>query len=648
MLRKAFHVFPLSFSNQPQVWSAWLFLLFGSSSLSAQEATDTLYQLSPVQIEGTTLRADDEAFHTQTWSAAELRAEGAARVSDLLAQNSGIFVKQYGPGTLATTSLRGGSAGHTAVTWNGLPITSPMLGQLDFSLLPVGFVDEMRLEYGGNTALWGSGAIGGTLHLNNQVNFLPGMQVQARGTVGSWGMQDQFVSLQAASTHFASRTRVFRQRSRNDFTYQAFPGGPIQRLSHAAVAQTGALQEFFWQPKKDQRLSLHIWWQDVFREIPPTLVQTRSQATQEDQALRISFNWHKVLEKGALKVRGGLFREALNYRDEQIRLNSTSSFWTGIAEVERQRFIGKAHQLTLGLNHTWTQAEIAAYQSNPQQHSSAVFLAHSWQKGKWKWNGSLRQGIIDGKILPLVGSGALRFEVKPSLRLHMQAARNYRVPTFNDRFWNPGGNPDLLPESGWSQEGGFSWQILDKGWKVNYQSIVFNRNIQNWILWSIQEGDFFYSANNIAEVWSRGWEQKLSVEIPSSRSTWAFSASHHLTRSTYQTSLSFPVISEGDQLVYVPVHRLLGNLNYQREKWSLRYMHQFTSSVETLRFTQLPAYHIGHLRAQGIINWRKWSGEVFLAVDNVWNAAYQVIEFRPMPGRTLRVGVSTSFDQANH
>jgi outer membrane cobalamin receptor len=69
-------------------------------------------------------------------------------LGSLLQQRSGIFVRQHGPGMIASVTMRGTSAGHTAVFWNGLPINSPSLGQLDFSLVPVNGIDAATIHHG--------------------------------------------------------------------------------------------------------------------------------------------------------------------------------------------------------------------------------------------------------------------------------------------------------------------------------------------------------------------------------------------------------------------------------------------------------------------------------------------------------------------
>ena len=100
-----------------------------------------------------------------------LQLQPATHIGEQLAQSTGVFVKSFGASSSATTSIRGGSAEHTRVLWNGLPLENPMLGQLDFSLLPAIFIDDISVHFGGNAATWGNGAIGGTVQLENRTDW---------------------------------------------------------------------------------------------------------------------------------------------------------------------------------------------------------------------------------------------------------------------------------------------------------------------------------------------------------------------------------------------------------------------------------------------------------------------------------------------
>ena len=69
-------------------------------------------------------------------------------VADILTQNTPVFIKSYGRGSMATASMRGTAPSHTKVTWNGMSLNSPMLGMVDFSYIPAYLVDDAELYHG--------------------------------------------------------------------------------------------------------------------------------------------------------------------------------------------------------------------------------------------------------------------------------------------------------------------------------------------------------------------------------------------------------------------------------------------------------------------------------------------------------------------
>ena len=80
-------------------------------------------------------------------------------------RNTTIYVKSYG--FLNTPSFRGTSILHTLISWNGIPINSSASGLTDLKLLPSNGFNNLGISYGGNSTIFGSGSVGGTIHLNN-------------------------------------------------------------------------------------------------------------------------------------------------------------------------------------------------------------------------------------------------------------------------------------------------------------------------------------------------------------------------------------------------------------------------------------------------------------------------------------------------
>ena len=72
-----------------------------------------------------------------------------------------------GQGGVATSSFRGTSSSHTQVNWNGITINPASNGSFDFSLFPTFFTDDVALYHGNNYQKNGSGALGGSINLNN-------------------------------------------------------------------------------------------------------------------------------------------------------------------------------------------------------------------------------------------------------------------------------------------------------------------------------------------------------------------------------------------------------------------------------------------------------------------------------------------------
>ena len=96
-----------------------------------------------------------------------------------------------------------------------------------------------------------------------------------------------------------------------------------------------------------------------------------------------------------------------------------------------------------------------------------------------------------------------------------KASKDFRIPTINDRFWSPGGVENLLPESGFSQEIGAKLHKNTTQFTSSFDATLFNRNIDNWILWLPNAG--YWSPRNILLVWSRGMETANTLFLSEGR-----------------------------------------------------------------------------------------------------------------------------------
>ena len=85
--------------------------------------------------------------------------------------------------------FRGTPAAYTQLLWNGIPLNSLTTGIVDLGLFPTDIFSEIKLNSGGNSTLSGSGAIAGSIQLNNSLDFNPSYKWEIDLTKGSYGLE---------------------------------------------------------------------------------------------------------------------------------------------------------------------------------------------------------------------------------------------------------------------------------------------------------------------------------------------------------------------------------------------------------------------------------------------------------------------------
>jgi vitamin B12 transporter len=567
-------------------------------------------------------------------------------VAAALEQSGMLFIKSYGIGSLATPTFRGGAAGQTAIFWNGLPIQSPMLGLTDLSLLPTIGFDNLAAVPGGKSAEAGSGSVSGGIYLSSSAPPA-GLRIQGGSTVGSFGYQNQQLAISNGNTKLRVQINGQLLRAENDFPYQIRADLPTKRLAHAQQEQQVLLQTLVWEPNARNKFELHGWQQHTLRNLPPTTTQNRSEATQEDHIYRQQLSWRAQRAKSHWRTNLGFTHEKIHYRDPQILVDAPSAFSSLLAKVVRQQILKPLFYSESGLQFIQSWAIADGYRQAQQQQQLGLYQKLTAELGQWVLAATGRLELVDLSA-PLITVFHLQVShrFKNDWRVELQAGRNFRIPTLNDRYWAQGGNPDLQTEFSWEQEIALAKEIhaiRNSGLvKIN----IFNRSVANWIQWSQQENAAFWSAGNIAKVWSRGVEPYFIWHYWYGGSQLKVTLRYHFILSTYQTAIQNPAIARGTQLWYTPQHQLTTQVEYRRKKWLVNYTQQYVGATEGIN-DDLSDYHLAHLTAKWFPQRARWDGQFLLQVNNLYNANYRVIERRPMPGRNLQLGVQVGFSKAN-
>jgi len=179
-------------------------LLIGGESFAQ---LDSIQQFTVVNLSSKTLQKHSKGYKVLALSDSII-LKNTESFTTLLRFNTPIYIKEYGAGGTSTASFRGTSASNTAVVWNGININSINNGQTGFNALTVNLIDNIDVRSGGGSIEFGSGAIGGTIHLNDQLYFEKQLNHQFVSSVGSYNTYNNLYKFSFGSDTIAAKFGV--------------------------------------------------------------------------------------------------------------------------------------------------------------------------------------------------------------------------------------------------------------------------------------------------------------------------------------------------------------------------------------------------------------------------------------------------------
>jgi outer membrane cobalamin receptor len=93
------------------------------------------------------------------------------------------------------------------------------------------------------------------------------------------------------------------------------------------------------------------------------------------------------------------------------------------------------------------------------------------------------------------------------------------------------------------------------------------------------------------------------------------------------------------QLPYVPVRNGRLALRWQYKSWAAEVSGMFTGSVVGIGNKTLEGYSLLNLQMNKTARWKKVEMTMSVQGNNLLNTAYQVMQYRPMPGRNIMISL---------
>jgi iron complex outermembrane receptor protein len=593
--------------------------------------------------------------HYEADSAALSQFRGGT-VADLLQARTPLYLKNYGPGQLATITIRGTSAQHTAVLWNGLNIMLPTLGQNDFALLPVAANARLAVQPGPAAALYGSGAIGGAVLLSTEPDWQRGGHGSVQADAGSFGLRGGSLVAGAAGAAVAVRLAASYRQAANNYSYatQEF-GGPVRHvLTNAALHhQWSVAPDIAWRLGTAGQLTATAWLTDSDRDIQPAVGTTDRHARQLDQSRRFVLAYRRLASARAQwVVRGAWFEDVLNYRDDGLVSNSRVR--TTQAQAEYTAALGPRGSLRLGAEAQHFSAELLEYiRPNVSENRGAAFALLRYDPSpRLRLTANLRQAVLPqaNPLTPTLGlewdlltsPDSLIHPFTHSLIVKASAARSYRAPTLNERYWQAGGNPSLRPEIGLGYEAGL---LYHRAWskRLDWQTELtgYRQLVDDWVQWT-PGSNGLWSPRNLRQVLTQGLEASSGATWRTGRHRLGVRAAYAYTWAYTHRATAADPVPAGQPLPYVPAHTATGSLDYGWRRW----LASATGSFTSYRYTDaggvsfLPGYGLlGGSLGYSLPLPRQVRAQLLLQGNNLLNNAYDSYEGRPAPPRAVIVSL---------
>jgi len=568
-------------------------------------------------------------------------------LADLLSKETPIYIKSSGPGGLSSISIRGAGASHTQLYWNGISINSPTLGQLDLAMLPVAFIDQAEIHLGASSVVDGSGGLGGAIQLNTSANYKNKLNTTFRKELGSFGIDKTLLSINAGNKKFQSKTSLFRNSSTNDFKYIDITqeNSPISERENAEIIQYGIKQEFYFTPNKENYFAIKSNYIDSYRQIPSALGVMPKGEYQTDKTLRLLGEWRHGKKKTFQHIRLAFIKDEMNYMDTSLSINSLISIDSYNATYNFNHYFNYLLKFSAQVNAGSDIANSTGFGAEHQQNRQSVFLQFE-QKSNWgyQYNIAARQEVINGELTPVIPTIGVKYFLTKNhhFAINANAARNYKAPSLNELYWNPGGNTDLLPEIGFTSEMGLTYQHRKLAFSISpYYSLI-----DNWIQWLPQESGI-WSPTNVKQVENKGIELdikkvcKISNEVKLH-----LHSGYNYVNSINKSSILSSDNSIGRQLIYVPKHTFNIVAKLEFKKWLFAYKQTVTGKVfiDATNTTYMPYYAPADINISYSLKKEMKSTKIGLKVSNLYNEDYQIMANRPLPGRWFLLFVKVNLN----
>lgn len=564
-------------------------------------------------------------------------------IAELLQNEAGISIRKYGYNNLQTISIRGTQSHHNIILWNGMPIFSPLNGQVNLSTVIYQTDNQLFIGYNTFGQAYISGAFGGIVYLNTSLSQTDKTNVNVNLQYESLKNKCIYLSNLLNLKAIKVKNSLMIQHNNNEFIY--FNNAVLPKLktkNHSESKQFTYNNELYFR-KKDITFNISNQFQKSFYEIPPlmtSLYQVKHEEWNAQQTIQsvLHFNY-----KNSFSIIYGFRFAKMNYNLSRYLNNLPITLISSITHEPTMYFsINYKKKINSKTTLYWStkyqqlkgfyKDKLHSIEFNKQQHR--IELSKILEKNWKNINQIIQLSILNYQnkinILPSI---IHKYFASEKFELTHSAGYNIRIPYLNELYFIPGGNQLLRPEKALQNN------IICKYKPTNNLDIKISPHhsvYKDWIFW--QPTSFgYWEAKNIRKINIYGIDFSTTNNITRGNNFF-----YQIFSYTLNLAKGYDEIYLITHIPYIPMHTISLFLQYSYKSFKINndiswYSQRYPLSYD--KYFTLEPILLWNANVQYQFKLLTYS----IGVENILNTSYQNIIWRPMPGRFYKFSISYKF-----
>ncbi len=615
-----------------------VYLLFGQK--------DTIYQLDKVNVSSKIKNIKEVKGQKEVRLTPDHIVNNPQNLTEILRYNSPIVFRDFGNSGVSSARFRGTSATNTSVLWNGIAINAVGNGQTDFNAISANTADEVSVLSGGASAIYGSGAIGGVVHINDILRFKKEQRFHLFSSYGSFQTSTNFFKTYKSNGKWTYKVGVGFIRSENNFPYidDRFKDEDGNRLSNinGGFENYSLDVSFGYKFSNNNKLYFYSSAYDSDRSFSAGLPNPSSGTERNlDRSYRNLLKWKTSFSK---------FNQVLNiahvsqeYRYFGNKFSDRFNFGKSrrfLVDYGLSYKVSNQFKIKYYLQLESTKASTDAIKSK-KRHSITNVMGVEYTPTSNTFAGfTIRNEQNSDFKVPLSLSVVAEQRLLKRVTLKGSFSTNYRVPTLNELFWPAVGNEDLIPETSAQFDVGLNY----KSKYVDVSYTYFNIDLKDKIEWRPRGGSNLWRPLNVESVLNKGFEFFVMTKIPiANKIIWNTSINYIQTISENQlTGSLLPFIPERMNNFYTEL--MINRFSLFVQGLSQSFVFRTDDNrrdVQGLFLGSVEVYNIG--AKIKLIASKRNDLELSFSTRNVLDEVYYFTNLRPNPGRNFNISINYKF-----